>query len=115
MHVPDPGGPGGGGEGRGEDGGRRSIGYGGTVGGRGGVAPLAQLPPTRGPQSAQSWHGVHVENSEPSPPSSQSPSRLKMHVFSHTPAPGGPGGGACGWGASGRATSKVQYARGPQS
>jgi hypothetical protein len=83
MQVPDPGGPGGGG---GEGGGG-----GGWCGGRGGWR--SQLPASRGPQSLQSSQGVQWLYSAPSPPSSQSPSEAKTHVFRHSPLPGGPGGG----------------------
>lgn len=83
MHVPEPGGPGGGG---GEGGAGE-----GWCGGRGGWR--AQLPATRGPQSSQSSQGVHWLNSEPGPPSSQSPSEAKTHVLRHSPPPGGAGGG----------------------
>ena len=60
THVPEPGGPGGGGE---------------RVGGRGGGGGAKHVPERRGPQSKQSVHGVQIAYPEPAPPSSQSPSR----------------------------------------
>lgn len=107
THVPLPGGPG-----AGDGGGGDAF----TPGDGGGLAPPAQLPGSLGPQSAQSSHGEHVENSLPCPPSSQSPSDAKRHVFRHSPDPGGPGGGGAGDGGDGGCTVKSpQCARGPQS
>jgi hypothetical protein len=51
------------------------LGGGGGLGGSGGLAAFWHEPPRRGPQSAQSVHGVQTRNSAPLPPSSQSPSR----------------------------------------
>ena len=91
THVPEPGGPGG-----------------------GGLAPAVHEPASRGPQSAQSWHALHVEYSEPAPPSSQSPSEANTHVLRQVPEPGGPGGG--GEGGGGLAPTVHEPAsRGPQS
>ena len=68
----------------------------GGVEGDGGCSP--QLPVRRGPQSVQSSHGLHVEYSPPSPPSSQSPSAAYTHVSKHRTStePGGAGGGGDG-------------------
>ena len=102
MHVPPPGGAGGGGEGGcagGDGGGYSTPGDGGV---RGGLGSPAQLPGSRVPQSKQSLHAVQVVYSEPEPPSSQSPSEAKRHVFRQRPLPGGPGGGGAGKGGGGR-------------
>ena len=48
----------------------------------GGDGEVKQL--TRGPQSLQSVHGAQTEYSPPLPPSSQSPSEAKVHVFTTT-------------------------------
>ena len=74
--------------------------------------PGAKPHPERGPQSSQSVHAVHVLNSEPSPPSSQSPSDANAHVFTHVPEPGGPGGGG---GGGTLCPSQLPASRGPQS
>ena len=81
THVPEPGGPGGGGE---------------RVGGRGGGGGAKHVPDRRGPQSAQSVHRAQIAYPEPSPPSSQAPSEAQTHVFMQMPEPGGPGGGGLG-------------------
>ena len=86
--VPGGAGEGGEGSGRGGRGGGRGFRGGG---GLGGGKPNAQ--PVRSPQSSQSSHGWQVDHSEPSPPSSQSPSEAKTHVLRQEPEPGGPGGG----------------------
>ena len=89
TQVPPPGGAGEGGGGQG-GGGESTVMPPGAGGGGGGAGLLlcSQLPGSRSPQSAQSWHGVQLAYSEPSPPSSQSPSLAKMHVFRHVPLPG---------------------------
>ena len=51
-----------------------------------------KLQLVRGPQSWQSVHGLHAWNSEPDPPSSQSPSDAYRQVFTRA-ATGRPGGG----------------------
>ena len=53
----------------------------------------------RGPQSEQSSPNEHAANSEPGPPSSQSPSDVNEHKASLEHScrdPGGSGGGGCG-------------------
>ena len=67
------GGGGGGGCGGGGGGVGGGGGGGGDGGGGGGGGP-PKVQPVRGPQSAQSVHGVQTPYSEPLPPSSQSPS-----------------------------------------
>ena len=57
-------------------------------------------------------YAVHVANSEPSPPSSHSPSEEKRHVLTHVPEPGGPGGGG---GGGTPMPSQLPARRGPQS
>ena len=52
----------------------------------------------RRPQSWQSVQAVHAEYSAPLPPSSQSPSAAKRHVFRHeVDVPGGYGGRGGPW------------------
>ncbi len=46
-------------------------------------SPLGVVPP-RGPQSTQSVPNSQTLKSEPGPPSSQSPSAAKLHVFAHS-------------------------------
>ena len=76
---------------------------GGGGGGRGGAVAV------RGPQSAQSVPKMHIENSDPAPPSSQSPSSGKMHVLVQPGTAVKGGGGGCFGGDGGK------NGRGPQS
>jgi hypothetical protein len=90
-------------------------GNGGGGEGRGGGGLWLKEQPECGPQSAQSVQGAQIPNSEPGLPSSQSPSLAKMHVLTHVPEPGGPGGGGGRrkLGKGGR--KQVEAERGPQS
>ena len=118
MHVPLPGGPGGGGWGGGVVAARRTLmppGGGGVGEGDGGLCALEHEPASRGPQSSQSSQELHAAYSEPSPPSSQSPSPAKAHVLRHSAAAGRPGGGGDGLMDGGWIVSKLQPERGPQS
>ena len=70
----------------------------------------------RAPQSVQSAPSTHAVNSEPAPPSSQSPSAVKWHVSAHSRrVPGGTGGGGLGGGESARAPQSAQSVPSGQS
>ena len=78
---------------------------------------------TRGPQSVQSVPRAQLRNSEPGPPSSQSPSEAQLHVSPQRTTLGGYGGlvggmggdGGVGGGGGVRGGGDGMETRGPQS